>query len=129
MVIRLRDITKFYKVGDEEIRALNGVNIEIDRNEYVAIMGTSGSGKSTLMNILGCLDKPTGGTYELDGRNVTHMGGGSLARVRNELIGFVFQSFELLPRFTALKNVELPLIYARAGWWNRRKHAKQALQT
>jgi putative ABC transport system ATP-binding protein len=129
MVIRLQNVTKHYTVGPEQIRALDGVNLEIDRNEYVAIMGTSGSGKSTLMNILGCLDKPTGGTYELDGRNVTHMGGGSLARVRNELIGFVFQSFELLPRFTALKNVELPLIYARAGWWNRRKHAKQALQT
>src|SRR6476469_8048831 len=124
MVIRLEEITKVYKVGVEQIRALDCVNLEVGQNEYVAIMGTSGSGKSTLMNILGCLDKPTGGTYELDGRNVTHMGGGSLARVRNELIGFVFQSFELLPRFTALKNVELPLIYARAGWWNRRKHAK-----
>ena len=129
MVIRLQNITKHYTVGPEHIRALDGVNLEVDRNEYVAVMGTSGSGKSTLMNILGCLDRATGGSYELDGRNVTKMGGGSLARVRNERIGFVFQSFELLPRFTALKNVELPLIYARAGWWNRRNRAKKALET
>src|SRR5438270_13120977 len=129
MVIRLEEITKVYKVGVEHIRALDGVDLEVDRNEYVAVMGTSGSGKSTLMNILGCLDRPTGGTYELDGRNVTRMGGAALARVRNERIGFVFQSFELLPRFTALKNVELPLIYARAGWWNRRARAKDALAT
>src|SRR3989440_7849661 len=128
MVIRLQNVTKHYTVGPEQIRALDGVDLEIDRNEYVAIMGTSGSGKSTLMNILGCLDRPTGGTYELDGRNVTRMGSGSLARVRNERIGFVFQSFELLPRFTALKNVELPLIYARAGWWGRRARAKHALE-
>jgi putative ABC transport system ATP-binding protein len=129
MVIRLDNVIKHYSVGPERIRALDGVNLEVDRNEYVAVMGTSGSGKSTLMNILGCLDRPTGGMYELDGRNVTRMGGGSLARVRNERIGFVFQSFELLPRFTALKNVELPMIYSRAGWWNRRSLAKRALQT
>src|SRR5947209_3508613 len=129
MVIRIQNVTKHYTVGPEKIRALDGVDLEVDRNEYVAVMGTSGSGKSTLMNILGCLDRPTGGTYELDGRNVTRMGGGSLARVRNERIGFVFQSFELLPRFTALKNVELPLIYSRAGWWNRRSQAKRALET
>ncbi len=129
MIIRLQNVTKHYTVGPEKIRALDGVDLEVGRNEYVAVMGTSGSGKSTLMNILGCLDRPTGGTYELDGRNVTRMGGGALARVRNERIGFVFQSFELLPRFTALKNVELPLIYARAGWWGRRARAKKALET
>src|SRR5258705_400906 len=107
MIIRLRNITKHYQVGDELIRALDGVNLEVGRNEYVAIMGTSGSGKSTLMNILGCLDHPTGGTYELDGRDVTRMGAAALARARNERIGFVFQSFELMPRLTALKNVEI----------------------
>src|SRR2546423_8414326 len=128
-VIRLQNVTKHYTVGTEHIRALDGVDLEVGRNEYVAVMGTSGSGKSTLMNILGCLDRPTGGTYELDGKNVTRMGSGALAHVRNERIGFVFQSFELLPRVTALKNVELPLIYARAGWWNRRAAAKKALET
>jgi putative ABC transport system ATP-binding protein len=129
MVIRLENITKHYKVGPERIRALDGVNLEVDRNEYVAVMGTSGSGKSTLMNILGCLDRPTGGTYELDGRLTTRMGGGALARVRNERIGFVFQSFELLPRLSALKNVELPLLYCGDGWWGRRAKAKRALAT
>jgi putative ABC transport system ATP-binding protein len=128
-VIRLQNVTKHYTVGPEHIRALDGVNLTVERNEYVAVMGTSGSGKSTLMNILGCLDSATGGTYELDGRNVTRMGGGSLAKVRNERIGFVFQSFELLPRFSALKNVELPLIYSRSGWWGRRARAKRALET
>ena len=129
MVIRLINITKHYRVGDEQIRALDGVWLEVDRNEYVAIMGTSGSGKSTLMNILGCLDRPTSGTYELDGKDVTRMGAAALARVRNNRIGFVFQSFELLPRLTALKNVELPLIYNPGGWWQRRKLAKEALET
>src|SRR5437588_9009145 len=129
MIIRLENVTKHYTVGPEKIRALDGVNFEIGRNEYVAIMGTSGSGKSTLMNILGCLDRPTGGAYELDGILTTRMGAAQLARVRNERIGFVFQSFELLPRFTALKNVELPLIYSRTGWWNRRQRAKGALET
>ena len=128
-VIQLENITKVYKVGDETIRALDGVSLEVGPNEYVAVMGTSGSGKSTLMNILGCLDRPTGGTYMLDGTLTTRMGSGALARVRNERIGFVFQSFELLPRFTALKNVELPLIYSRNGWWQRRKRARVALET
>jgi putative ABC transport system ATP-binding protein len=128
-VIQLDNITKVYKVGEETIRALDGVNLEVGQNEYVAVMGTSGSGKSTLMNILGCLDRPTAGTYLLDGKLTTRMGSAALARVRNERIGFVFQSFELLPRFTALKNVELPLIYSRSGWWNRRKRAKAALET
>ncbi|HEY3835048.1 MAG TPA: ABC transporter ATP-binding protein [Bryobacteraceae bacterium] len=128
-IIRLHNITKHYRVGPEQIRALDGVSLEVGSNEYVAVMGTSGSGKSTLMNILGCLDRPTSGTYELDGRLTTRMGAASLARVRNERIGFVFQSFELLPRFSALKNVELPLIYARSGWWGRGGRARKALDT
>jgi putative ABC transport system ATP-binding protein len=129
MVIRLTDITKFYTVGVEEIRALDGVSLDVDRNEYVAVMGTSGSGKSTLMNILGCLDRPTSGVYELDGRVTTRMSGAALANVRNERIGFVFQSFELMPRLTALKNVELPLIYSATGWWGRAKRAREVLTT
>src|SRR5688572_17121135 len=129
MLIQIRNATKHYTVGVERIRALDGVDIDIAQNEYVAIMGSSGSGKSTLMNILGCLDRPTAGTYELDGFLVSDMRGARLARVRNERIGFVFQSFELLPRQTALRNVELPLIYSRGGWWNRRTRAKGALTT
>ena len=129
MIIRLQDITKHYTVGVEQIRALDGVSLEVDRNEYLAIMGTSGSGKSTLMNILGCLDRPTTGSYWLDDKLVSRMSAASLASVRNERIGFVFQAFELLPRMTALKNVELPLIYARNGWWGRRRRAKKAIDT
>jgi putative ABC transport system ATP-binding protein len=129
MVIRLENITKHYRVGPERIRALDGVNLSVDRNEYVAVMGTSGSGKSTLMNILGCLDRPTDGTYELDGRVTTRLGGAALARVRNERIGFVFQSFELLPRLSALKNVQLPLLYCPTRWWGSRAMARQALNT
>ena len=129
MVIRISNVTKFYRVGDEEIRALDGVSLGVDRNEYVALMGASGSGKSTLMNILGCLDRPTSGTYELDGRDVTRMGAAALASVRNERIGFIFQSFELMPRLTAIKNVEMPLIYSPTGWWGRNKRAKDALHT
>ena len=129
MLIRLRNLTKFYTVGVEQIRALDGVDLEIGNNEYVAIMGASGSGKSTLMNILGCLDRPTSGTYELDGQLVSSMGSARLARVRNERIGFVFQSFELLARASAAKNVELPLIYSPGGWWSRRSRARVALTT
>ncbi len=129
MPIRLRDITKHYRVGPEEIRALDGVSLDVGENEYVAVMGSSGSGKSTLMNILGCLDRPTSGTYELDGILTTKMSAARLANVRNERIGFVFQSFELMPRLTALKNVELPLLYSRGGWWDRTSRAKQALDT
>ena len=128
MGIRLRKITKYYKVGVEQIRALDGVDLDITDNEYVAVMGTSGSGKSTLMNILGCLDRPTSGAYELDGILTTRMSAAQLAHVRNERIGFVFQSFELMPRLTALKNVELPLIYAHGGWFGRRQRAKEALE-
>jgi putative ABC transport system ATP-binding protein len=94
----------------------------------VAIMGTSGSGKSTMLNILGCLDRPTAGTYELDGQKVSQMGSSALARVRNQRIGFVFQSFELLPRLNSVRNVELPLIYSPDGWWNRRRLAREALE-
>ncbi|MDQ3441068.1 MAG: ABC transporter ATP-binding protein [Planctomycetota bacterium] len=128
-MIKIRELRKHYTVGPERIRALDGVDIDIGQNEYVAIMGTSGSGKSTLMNILGCLDRPTSGSYELDGRLVSNMSSGRLAGVRNERIGFVFQSFELLPRQTALRNVELPMIYATDGWWTRRARAKEALKT
>jgi len=127
MLLRLRNITKVYKLGVERIRALDGVDLDISENQYVAIMGHSGSGKSTLMNILGCLDRPTSGTYELEGKLTTRMGGGELARIRNQRIGFVFQSFELLPRLSAIKNVELPLIYCGNSWWNRRALAKKAL--
>ena len=108
MLITLRGIQKHYRVGTEEIRALDGVDVDIDRNEMVAVMGSSGSGKSTMMNILGCLDRPTAGEYLLADRNTGAMGAADLAQVRNEMIGFVFQSFELLSRASALKNVELP---------------------
>lgn len=129
MLIQLTDIRKIYKVGVERIHALDGVTLQIEENEYVAIMGPSGSGKSTLMNLLGCLDRPTSGVYQLNDRNVSRSGGATLARVRNEQIGFVFQSFELMPRLSALKNVELPLIYSRTGaWGTRRRRAKQALE-
>ncbi|MBX7244224.1 MAG: ABC transporter ATP-binding protein [Candidatus Sumerlaeaceae bacterium] len=127
-VIRIRDVKKIYRVGSETINALAGVNLEVGHNEYLAIMGTSGSGKSTLMNILGCLDRPTSGTYELDGQLTTELGAADMARVRNERIGFVFQSFELMPRLTALKNVEMPLLYARDGLWGRRARALEALE-
>jgi len=128
IVIRLEGITRVYKVGVERIHALDGVDLELRENEYVAIMGPSGSGKSTLMNVLGCLDRVSSGRYELDGQNTTGMGDAALARVRNERIGFVFQSFELLSRSSALRNVEMPLIYSRNGWWSRRKRALQMLE-
>jgi putative ABC transport system ATP-binding protein len=126
-MISLQDIRKIYKVGVESIAALDGVSLHIGPNEYVAVMGASGSGKSTLMNILGCLDRPTSGTYEIDGRKVSQLTSGALAAVRNQRIGFVFQSFELLPRLSALKNVALPLIYAPGGWWGSRRLAREAL--
>ncbi len=129
MLIELKDVRKIYKVGVEKIHALNGVDLQIQENEYVAVMGASGSGKSTLMNILGCLDRCSEGKYLLNGRETTRLGAGALSRVRNEQIGFVFQSFELLPRMNALKNVELPLLYTRQwGWWSRRKRAQAALE-
>jgi putative ABC transport system ATP-binding protein len=127
MIICTRQLQKTYRVGVERIHALRGADIDIERNEFVAIMGSSGSGKSTLMNLLGCLDRPTRGRYLIDGRDVSRMGQTELAKVRNEKIGFVFQSFELLPRASALRNVELPLVYAKGGWGTRRRRAKQAL--
>ncbi len=127
-VIRLDNTTRIYKVGVEKIHALNGINLKIGTNEYVAIMGQSGSGKSTLMNVIGCLDRATSGYYELDGRDTTKMSDASLARVRNEQIGFVFQSFELLGQLNALNNVAMPLVYSRNNWWSRRKIAKKVLE-
>ncbi len=127
-LIEVRALAKIYHVGVETIHALRGLDLSIGRNEMVAIMGSSGSGKSTLMNMLGCLDRPTSGAYLLNGRDVSRMGATELARVRNEEIGFVFQSFELLPRQTALENVELPLVYAQGAWRGRRARALAALE-
>jgi putative ABC transport system ATP-binding protein len=129
-IIKLRGIAKAYRVGVETIHALRGVDLDIGRNEMVAIMGSSGSGKSTLMNTLGCLDRPTSGEYVLGGRLVSAMKPDELALIRNEEIGFVFQSFELLPRQTALENVELPLMYAgnAGGFRERRVRALAALE-
>jgi putative ABC transport system ATP-binding protein len=121
-LIQLRDIQKIYQMGDMEVRALDGVSLSIMRGEYVAIMGPSGSGKSTLMNMIGCLDTPTSGDYELNGKMVSAMSDDELAQIRNEEIGFVFQTFNLLARTTSLQNVELPLIYG--GVHPHERHAK-----
>jgi putative ABC transport system ATP-binding protein len=127
-LIETRDLWKTYVMGDEEIHALKGVSISIERGEYVAIMGPSGSGKSTLMNLIGCLDTPSKGTYLLNGKEVSQMNDNELARIRNEEIGFVFQTFNLLPRATALHNVELPLVYAGIGKKERLEQAKAAIE-
>src|SRR4051812_31461146 len=127
LVIDIERVTKLYKMGDEIIHALRGVTINIRRNEYLAIMGPSGSGKSTLMNMLGCLDTPTSGRYEFNGKNVASMVDDELADIRNREIGFVFQTFNLLPRSDALHNVELPLIYAGISKHERIDRARQAL--
>jgi putative ABC transport system ATP-binding protein len=127
-IIRIRDLTRGYRMGDETILALRGVSLDIRRNEYVAIMGPSGSGKSTMMNLLGCLDTPTGGEYWLNGQEVSRLSDDALAGVRNREIGFVFQTFNLLPRATALHNVELPLVYAGVGARERRSRAAAALE-
>ncbi len=127
-VIVARGIKREYDMGGEVVRALRGVNLAIERNEYVAIMGPSGSGKSTLMNVVGCLDTPNAGEYWLNGQEVSKMSDDELARVRNKEIGFVFQTFNLLPRATALHNVELPLVYAGISSDERRRRAKQALE-
>ncbi|HOV98880.1 MAG TPA: ABC transporter ATP-binding protein [Bacteroidota bacterium] len=127
-IIRLTNITKIYQVGDEQVFALDGINLQIEKNEYVAIMGPSGSGKSTMMNIIGCLDTPTSGLYELNGMNVSDMDDNDLARVRNKEIGFVFQTFNLLPRSNILHNVELPLIYGGMPAHERKEHALEAIE-
>ena len=127
LVIQIRDLVRTYEMGVETVHALRGVSLEIRRNEYVAIMGPSGSGKSTLMNLIGCLDTPTTGEYWLNGQEVSRMPDDALARVRNREIGFVFQTFNLLPRATALHNVELPLVYAGVRARERRTRAVAAL--
>jgi len=127
-LIETRDLWKTYVMGEEEIHALKGVTIGIDRGEYVAIMGPSGSGKSTLMNLVGCLDTPSRGSYLLNNKQVSQMNDNELARIRNEEIGFVFQTFNLLPRASALQNVELPLVYAGVPGRERTARAKAALE-
>ena len=126
-MIELDNITKVYKMGETEVVALNGIDLRIEQGEMISIIGPSGSGKSTLMNIMGCLDKPTSGRYRLDEIEVSKLSDDKLAEIRNKKIGFVFQSFNLLPRTTALANVELPLIYGGAG--NRRQRVLQALES
>jgi len=129
LVIAIENVTKLYRMGAETVHALRGVSLSIHRNEYLAIMGPSGSGKSTLMNMLGCLDTPTSGRYEFTGKAVAAMSDDELAEIRNREIGFVFQTFNLLPRSDALRNVELPLIYGGVGLEERRARARHALES
>lgn len=128
MLISIRDVTKTYQMGSQIIRALDGVDLDMEKNEYLAIMGPSGSGKTTFMNIIGCLDRPTSGTYMLNGQDVTELPADTLAHIRNREIGFVFQTFNLLPRATAFQNVELPLIYGSVNGKERKKKVWQALE-
>jgi putative ABC transport system ATP-binding protein len=127
-LVRLEDVTKVYRMGDVELRALAGVTLDIHPGEFTAIMGASGSGKSTLMNLLGCLDRPTSGRYLLEGREISSLGNDELAALRNRTIGFVFQSFNLLSRTSALENVELPLLYAGVPTAERHQRARESLQ-
>ena len=128
MIIDVRNLTKVYQMGDIKVQALRGVNLIVEKGEFIAVMGPSGSGKSTLMDILGCLAKPTEGEYFLEGQEVGRLSDNQLAEIRNKKIGFVFQSFNLLPRTTALHNVELPLIYSGIGRKARRKRAFESLE-
>jgi putative ABC transport system ATP-binding protein len=127
LVIKIRNITRDFPLGNEIVKVLKGIDLDIERGEYVALMGPSGSGKSTLMNLLGCLDTPTSGSYELNGKDVSRMSDDELAEIRNKEIGFVFQTFNLLPRTTALENVALPMIYAGASKSTRIARAKEVL--
>ena len=128
-VIELQDVTKVYQMGEVEVHALRGVSLVVEEKEMLALMGPSGSGKSTMMNILGCLDQPTSGTYLIEGNDVSHLNDDHLARIRNRKIGFVFQTFNLLARTTALENVMLPLVYAGMGGTERRRRAQAALES
>ena len=128
MLIRLDSISRTYTMGSVEVHALRAVDLEIRRNDYLAVMGPSGSGKSTLMNIIGCLDSPTSGMFTLDGRNVSHLSDSELSGIRNTFVGFIFQTFNLLPRATALGNVETPLIYAGVRRSERRRRASEVLE-
>lgn len=127
-IIRVEEVTKIYKIGTQEVRALDGVDLSVSNNEYISLMGASGSGKSTLMNILGCLDTPTSGRYFLNGPDVSKLSDSELAEIRNSEIGFVFQTFNLLPRYSALDNVALPLIYAGMSKSKRDERAREVLE-
>ncbi|MFC1716425.1 ABC transporter ATP-binding protein [Candidatus Poribacteria bacterium] len=129
MLIEVQNVTKTYKMGDVEVHALRGVDLKVDKGEFLSVMGPSGSGKSTLMDILGCLAKPSDGSYKLEGEEVGELSENRLAAIRNNKIGFVFQAYNLLPRTTALRNVELPMIYAKVPRRERRRRALSALET